>query len=137
VNLKALLVCDDVRIEADGTLTLIGVFNERLIAPPGDGPIVAAHLAVVVVIAGLTGADSVGFALRIHHVEEERPVLGALVAETHAPAHDEHNFVTSHTPMIFPYPGPYEIIADVEAGGQRAAYRYRFHVERRPRPNDP
>jgi hypothetical protein len=39
--------------------------------------------------------------------------------------------------MIFPYPGPYEIITDVEAGDQRAAYRYRVHVERRARPNDP
>ena len=61
MKLKAMLVCEDVRFEAAGTVTLVGVFNERLIAPPRDGPIQLARFAFLAVIGGLCGVEEIAF----------------------------------------------------------------------------
>lgn len=133
VYLKAMLVCDDVRVELGGTLTLVGVHNERLIvaAPSDDGPIRVAKLMFVAIVGGLSGVDSVGFRQRIREMSEVSLGTGPMQMEPHDPRADEHNFVFGDAPMVFPGLGIYEVALDVEAAGRRATYTCKFTVERR------
>jgi hypothetical protein len=130
--LKAMLVCDDVRVELGGTLTLVGVHNERLIATAGggdDGPIRVAKLMFVVIVGGLSGMERVGFRQRMREVNELELGPGPMAYERHDPRADEHNFVFGDAPMAFPVASRYEVAVDVEAGGQKATYAVRFAVE--------
>ena len=127
-----MLVCDDVRVELGGTLTLVGVHNERLIvAAPEDGPIRVAKLMFVAIVGGLSGIDSVGFSQRIRELSDASLGTGPMQLEAHDPRADEHNFVFGDAPMVFPGLGIYEVALDVEAAGRRATYTYKFTVERR------
>lgn len=130
MKLKALLLCDDIRFEIGGTVTLVGVYNERLVAPPGEGAIEIPRLSFLAMIGGLRGVERIGFRQWIRLVEdpplEDRP----LAFEPHNPASDEHNFVFSEIPMVFPGPGTYEVALDVQVGDARQSFRYQFQVER-------
>jgi hypothetical protein len=131
VILRALLICEDVRLEVDGTLTLIGVHNDRLrVRAPDDGPIVIEHLAFLVVIGGLQGIERIGFRQRVRGVEDTRPAETALSYEAHDPTASEHNFVFGHAPMVLPDAGSYDVIVEIEAAMQVTTYRHRFRVER-------
>jgi hypothetical protein len=130
VKLKAMLVCEDVRFEMAGTVTLVGVFNERLIAPPGEGPIQLARFAFLAVIGGLRGVDQIAFRQWIRLGDEE-PGDGPMTIEPHDPQSDEHNFVFSQAPMVFPDVGTYEVAIDLAIGARTAKYRYPFTVMRR------
>jgi hypothetical protein len=131
LNLRALLVCEDVRVEVDGTLTLIGVRNDRLrVRAQEPGPIVLDHLSFLLVVGGLTGVERIGFRERIRHVNDDRPAEQPLAYEAHNPTTDEHNFVFGHSPMVFPDDGRYEVIVDVETALETTTYRHRFGVER-------
>ena len=125
-----MLVCDDVRVELGGTITLVGVHNERLIGPPGDGPIRLAKLMFVAVVGGLEGIDRVGFRQRIRELSEVSLGGAPMQYEPHEPHADEHNFVFGDAPMVFPGVGTYEVVLEIEAAGERASYVLRFKVER-------
>ena len=125
-----MLVCDDVRVELGGTITLVGVHNERLLVPPGDGAVRLPKLAFVVIVGGLEGTERVGFRQRIRETSELSMQAGELQYEPHDPRADEHNFVFGDAPMMFPGPGAYEVVVDIEADRQRATYTCRFKVER-------
>jgi hypothetical protein len=129
MKLKALLLCEDIRLEVGGTVTLVGVFNERLIAPPGQGAIEVAKLSCLAVLGGLRGVEEIKYRHWIRIGNAEVPP-GELVTERHAPANDEHNFVFTESPMVFPQVGAYEVGLDVEVAGERQGYRYQFTVER-------
>jgi hypothetical protein len=131
MQLKAVLLCEDVRIEVDGTLTLIGVYNERLIAPPGNGPIEIPRLAVLAVIRQLTGIQRIGVRHRIRQVDDTRLAEHPLAYEPHDPAADEHNFVFAHAPMRFAEPGAHELVLDLETEQLAVTHRYRFILQRR------
>lgn len=131
MKLKAILICEDVRFEVGGTVTLVGVLNERLVVEPGEGTVVLPKLACLAVIGGLRGVERLGFRQWIR-IEEDDPEIRALAYEPHDPALDEHNFVFTQSPMVFPDAGNYEIALDLEIAGRRHAYRYPFRVERRP-----
>ena len=130
MNLRALLLCDDVRVEVDNTLTLIGVRNDRLLvrAPP-SGPIVLEHLAFLVVVSGLTGYDRVGFRAEVRDVASTSPTEPPMSYESHHPGADEHNFIFSYQPMVFAGIGIYEIVVDLKLGMQTVTYRHRFRLD--------
>jgi len=131
MHLRALLICEDVRLEVDGTLSLIGVRNDRLRSrAPQTGPLILDHLAFLVVVGGLTGFDRIGFRERVRRVEDDHPAEQPVKYEAHDPSTDEHNFVFGHAPMVFPEDGSYEVIVEVEVAMQTATYRHRFTVER-------
>jgi hypothetical protein len=134
MRLKAMLICDDVRVEVGGTLSLIGVCNERLIVDrglAGEDEIELPRLVFFAVISDLTGVEQIGFRQRIRRIEDSDPDPLPLGFEPHDPAADEHNFVLSQTPMMFPGAGGYEVILDVDARGETVTYRYRFQLLRR------
>src|SRR5688572_25506950 len=113
-----MLVCDDVRVELGGTMTLVGVYNERLIAPPGQGPIRLPKLMFVAIVGGLEGVETVTFRQRMREVSTDVGD-GPPQRERHDPHADEHNFVFGDAPMLFPGPGVYEVALDVEAADKR------------------
>lgn len=130
VKLKALLLCEDVRFELAGTVTLVGVFNERVFAPPGEGPIQFARLAFVAVIGGLRGVEEISFRQWIRLAEDEGE-LPPMTIQRHDPEADEHSFVFSQSPMVFPEQGTYEVAIDLAVGARTVGYRYPFAVHRR------
>ena len=125
-----MLVCDDVRVEVGGTLTLVGVHNDRLLATPGEGPIRLTKLMFVAIVGGLEGISQVGFRQRIRETSEVDLGAAAMVQEPHNPQTDEHNFIFGDAPMVFPGPGTYEVVLDIEAAGKRESYAMRFKVLR-------
>lgn len=126
-----MLICDDVRIEVGGTLSLIGVVNERLTVDSGEGEIELPRLVFFAVVAGLKGAERVGFRQRLRRTDDRDPEPLPLTFERHDPDADEHNFVLSQAPMFFPGPGTYEVILDVDVRGAMVTYRYPFQISRR------
>lgn len=130
MKLKALLLCEDVRFEVGGTFTLVGVLGERIQVSAGDDAIVIPKLAFIAVIGGLRGVEGILFRQWIRTTDAD---LSAeeLRLEPHDPDTDEHNFVFSQSPAVFPGEGTYEIGIDLEVGQRRATYRYTFSIARR------
>ncbi len=131
MKLKALLLCEDVRFEAAGTVTLVGVFNERITVSAEEGQIALPRLAFLAVIGGLKGVERIGFRQWIRFEDEDPEDERPLRYEPHDPALDEHNFVLTEQPMLFPDAGTYEVAIDVEVDGRMQGYRYPFVLERR------
>lgn len=131
MNLKALLVCDDIRVEVAGKLTAVGIYNERLVVGPGEGPVFMPKLAILVVVAGLTGARQISCRHRILRVGDvfEAPPRPFETHE-HAGAYDEHNFIFAHSPMHFPAAGDYTVVVEVRTEAESAVYNYPFKLER-------
>lgn len=125
--LRAVLLCDDVRVEVDGTLTILGMYNERLIAPASSGPVELARLVVLVVIAGLTGAHEIAVRYRITPAGAVPPPQLPYLRERHDPAADEHNVIFALGPLGFGGPGAYDLVVELEGATTR---RYRFSVTR-------
>ena len=124
------MICEDVRFQLGGTLSLVGVVNERIIAPEGEGPIAIPKLACFAVVSGLRGIERLEFRQWLR--EASGRVDGpAQTSERHEALSDEHNFVFAMSPMVFPGPGAYEMGLEVEAGGERVQYTIGFVVERR------
>lgn len=128
MKLKALLLCEDVRFETSGTFSVIGVLGERVLVSGDDGPVVFAKLACLAVLGGLRGVTQIAFRQWVR--DDDTEPTGELAIEPHDPDADEHNFLWTRSPMVFPAPGTYEIGIDVETAGRRATYRYPFAIER-------
>lgn len=130
MKLKALLLCEDIRFEMGGTFTLVGVLGERITVSEGPDPIVMPRLAFLAVVGGLKGVEAIRFRQWIRTTNDELPIE-ELTTEPHDPETDEHNFVFSESPAVFPGEGTYEIGIDLEVGQRRATYRYAFSIVRR------
>lgn len=128
MKLKALLLCEDVRFERSGTFSVIGVLGERITVSSDTLDIVFPKLAFLAVLGGLRGVEQLAFRQWIRIDEDEEP--GEMRLESHDPEADEHNFLFTRSPMMFPGEGTYEIGISIEADGRRATYRYPFAIRR-------
>jgi hypothetical protein len=126
MHVKATLICEDVRLEVAGTLTLVGVYNEKLVAPQSDGPLHLPRIVFVVVVAGLRGVDRVSYREHIQGVGEQAPPPAEWKLETHHVDADEHNFVFGPAALTVPSAGEYELVFDLQARGETIEHRYRF-----------
>ncbi len=132
-----MLLCEDARFEIGGMVTLVGVHNERIVVrrpadAADDEPLVLPRLAFVAVIAGLRGVEQIAFRHRLARVGDRPREMAAMAFEPHDPAADEHNFVVSEAPMLFPEPGRYEVALDLDARGELVTYTYQFELVVRP-----
>ena len=127
---KAILICEDVRLELNGTMTLVGVHSERLMAPRGKGPMQVPQLRFVTIVGGLRGAEALKYRQHLRPAAERERPDQPFLDEKHDGAADEHNFVFGEGAIAFPGEGEYEFVTEVEAGGQRKAFRYRFQIVR-------
>jgi hypothetical protein len=131
--LRALIICDDIRLEAGGTVSLIGVYADRIFVPPGDGEILLPRLATYTVVAGLSDVPEISWRqwLSAEGVEQGPPVASS--RDAHDPRTDEHRIVNIMTPLALPGPGRYRLATEVETRRERKTIDHYFLVERLPR----
>ena len=128
--LRALLLCNDVRFEVGGTMTLVGVFTDRIVVEPGDGPLVIPRLAIYSVIAGLTGITEIAWRQtlsEVGHVPGGPLVEGS---EHHDREADEHRLVNILSPLALPGPGRYQLAIDLATRHERSTIEHCFVIER-------
>lgn len=129
--LKALFLCDDVRVELGDTISAVGILAERVVV--GPGPIVLAKLSCVGVIRGLRGVDELRYRLRLGPATETSAAAApAMGVESHAPDRDEHTFYFVRSPVTFDHPGTYRLVLEVEAAGERAQFECPLELVRGP-----
>jgi hypothetical protein len=130
--LRALIACDDVRLELGGTVSLIGVYADRIVVPPGDGEIVLPRLAIYTVVAGLAGATELAWRqwLSAGDTEPEAPIAEG--RDPHDPGADEHRIVNLLAPLALPGPGRYRLTIELETRRERKTIDHTLVVERLP-----
>lgn len=91
--IRALIVCDDIRLEAGGTVSLVGVYSDTIFVPPGDGVIVFPRLSTYTIVAGLRDVAEISWrqSLTPEDVEPGAPIAGG--RDPHDPSSDEHRIV--------------------------------------------
>lgn len=132
--LRALLLCDDVRFELTGQMTLVGVHGERLVLPPApepDAPIVLQRAVVVAVLGGLVGQSRISWRLGLAPEEADAPVEPARASvDAHDPRRFEHVLVSLHAPLVIGAPGRYRFALDVSVPGESHSFALPFEVVR-------
>jgi hypothetical protein len=130
VWVRALVLCEDVRLEVGGTMTLVGVYADRIVVAPGAGELVLSRLAIYSVVAGLTGASDVAWRLTLGHADRE---LGDVIAhgnERHDSDADEHRIVNIVSPLWLPGSGQYRLACDFETTRARRTVEHHIVIER-------
>ena len=134
VWVRALVLCEDVRFELGGTMTLVGVLADRIVVGGDDGELVIPRLAIYSVVAGLTGATELSWR---HVLSAEGSEPGELIAhgaERHDGAFDEHRVVNLVSPLVLPGPGRYRLASEFETARARRSIDYHIVIERAPPP---
>lgn len=126
---RAFVVCDDVRLEVGGTMTLVGVLSDRIVL--GAAPdtitdasgIVLPRVAIYSIVAGLTGANEIAFKITL-----DGQVISA-GHEVHDGAFDEHRLISFVGPIKFAATGG-QLALEVEAAATRTQIEHRIEFER-------
>jgi len=126
--IRAFVMCDDVRLEVGGTMTLVGVFADRIVLGAAsselaaDSDVVLPRVAIYSVVAGLTGADELVFRLTL----DGEPLSTG--TEAHDPGFDEHRLISFVGPIKLPATGG-RLALEVSAATRRAAVEHRVAFE--------
>ena len=126
---RALVVCDDVRLELGGTVSLIGVYADRIAVAPGDGDIVLGRLAIYTIVAGLTGVHELAWRTSLIPDGADPGAPLAESREVHDAGYDEHRIVSMLSPITF-REGRYRLALELETKREKRTLEYRFLVER-------
>jgi len=126
---RALVVCDDVRLELGGTVSLIGVYADRITVAPGDGDIVLGRLAIYTIVAGLTGVHELAWRTTLISDGADPGAPLAEGRDLHDATYDEHRIVSMLSPVTL-REGRYRIALELETKREKRTLEYRFQVER-------
>ena len=127
--IRALVVCDDIRLEVGGTMTLVGVLADRIVVGPTAGEIAEAsdivlpRAAVYSVVAGLAGTTELVWKLTL----DGRSIAGG--TEVHEPTFDEHRLISFVGPLRIAASGGV-VALEVSAAATTANVQHRIAVER-------
>lgn len=132
VWIRALLLCEDIRLEVGGTMTLVGVFADRIVVEPGAGELVLPRLAIYGVVAGLTGVTELSWRQTLTEADRDPGPPLAQGREPHDAESDEHRIVSIVTPLVLPSDGRYRLAMDIETARARRSLEHHFIVERAP-----
>lgn len=91
---RALLLCDDVRLEMGKTFTAVGIHSEQIYVDATDGPITLPRLVVLAIVAGLSGQDRLLWRQTLTTVGGEPAQRDRMRSEPHDPASDEHHLIS-------------------------------------------
>jgi len=128
-SIRALVVCDDIRLEVGGTMTLVGVLADRIVVGPTAEQIAEAsgivlpRAAVYSVVAGLAGATELVWKLLL----DGQPIAGG--TEVHEPSFDEHRLISFVGPLRLAATGSV-VALEVSAAATTANITHRIAVER-------
>jgi hypothetical protein len=129
--LRSLLLCDDVRFELGGTVSLVGVYADHIVVGiEGEADMIELRqLAIHCVIAGLRDCKKLEWRQILLGEDVEPAVLGE-GTDAHDPTEDEHRLVNLLAPFQVPGPGTYRIVVELESGRERRSIEHRFTVEK-------
>jgi hypothetical protein len=130
VWIRALLLCEDVRFEVGGTMTLIGVFADRIVVEPGSGELVLPRLAIYGVVAGLGGVTELSWRQTLTEDGKQPGPPLAQGRERHDSDSDEHRIVSLVSQLVLPAAGRYRLALDVETPRARRSIEHHFVIER-------
>jgi hypothetical protein len=126
---RALVVCDDIRLEAGGTMTLVGVLADRIVVGATAGEIaessdiVLPRAAVYGVVAGIAGATELTWKLTL----DGEPIASG--TDPHDPSFDEHRLVSFVGPLRLPAAGGL-VGLEVNVAATTTSVSHRINVER-------
>lgn len=126
---RALVLCDDVRFELGGTMTLVGVLADRVAVPPHDGTIVLPRLAIYTHVAGLSGATELAWRMSLTAGGGPAGEPIAAGQEVHDGTADEHRLVHIASPLALPGAGRYRLTIELDANGERRLVDHDFTIE--------
>lgn len=129
VWVRALILCDDVRLELGGTMTLVGVYADRVVVTPSDGALVIPRLAIYGVVAGLAGATELAWRHTLSEAGREPGQVIAHGRERHDPDADEHRVIHIVSPLVLPGPGRYKLAVDFETARARRTVEHHVQIE--------
>lgn len=117
MKLDDFIVCEDVRLEVSGLMTLVGFFAAALRIPtPGN-----LKLSFVMVMSEMKGIDR--FLLQIEtRLGKETLYRSGVLECKRDPAVDSHTIVHTINPFQAPRPGKFDLRVTVEAAGQTHAF---------------
>jgi hypothetical protein len=130
VWIRALLLCEDVRFELGDTMTLVGVFADRIVVEPGAGELVLPRFAIYGVVAGLTGVTELSWRQTLTLDGEPSGSPLGQGRERHDAACDEHRIVNLVSPLVLPGAGRYRLAVEIETTRARRSLEHHFVVER-------
>jgi hypothetical protein len=132
---RAILVCDDLRQEVGNKWSAVGMYNDMIGFPAGQGPVGLPKLAVMFVVAGLAGTDELRFRYTMSFTPSAAPMMPAIpplqVVRRPQPEIDEHNFMFQMMPAVFPGAGTLQIALELEVEeGDLQRFEHRIRVVR-------
>jgi hypothetical protein len=123
-------MCEDVRFEHGGMMTLVGVFADRLIVGASEDrtELVLPRMAFYTVVAGLTGVSEISWRQTLGiNGASPAPVLVEGI-EPHDPTSDEHRFVHFVSPLVLPGAGRYRLGVEIKTALERHVVDHEFEV---------
>ena len=97
---RAVLVCDDVRQEVGNKFSAIGMYNDIIGFPAGQGPMGLPKLAFLFVLTGLAGVEEFRFrySVSFNPSPTTPPVVPLQVMRRPQPELSEHTFMFQDDP---------------------------------------
>lgn len=129
MKLEDFIVCEDVRLEVSGLMTLVGFFAAALRIPtPGN-----LKLSFVMVMSEMKGLDRFLLQIETRLGKEVMNKSGVLECRRDATV-DSHTIVHTINPFQAPRPGKFELRVTVEAAGQTHAFSKYIMIDIGPQP---
>src|SRR5262245_12008158 len=128
LSARAAFFCDDVRYEHGNKISAIGVYNDLMSFPPGEGPMILPKLAVVFMVKGLMGRAEVQ--VRFWTTLGNAPIPPVPHTVSRNASTDEHNFVFQIAPAVFPKAGSVSATLEVIEEEQPVEFTCGIRVER-------
>jgi hypothetical protein len=127
---RAIIICDDIRYEVGNKLTLVGVYNETIGFPPGEGAFGIPKLAALFMMTGLRGQHEVKYRSYFKGTSLSTPVPPMRAMPRPQPDLDEHNFILQLVPAMFNAPGKLTVVLEVEISGATRSFEHSVSVIR-------
>ena len=127
-NLEALLICEDVRFELSGQITLVGLIHSSEVQVLRNRP--SDTLCVVVLLSGMEGIEQLSHAVGVFSVKDDPSKLPEPSFPTkRQPESDRHTIAHRLGGILFPEPGEYLIKVVVTTGDTVSTFTRKLQVE--------
>lgn len=129
MKVEDFLICEDVRLEVSGLMTLVGYFAGALRIPNPGG----LKLSFVMVIDGMMGVDRFLLMVETRLGKEVLSKTGVIECRRQASV-DSHTIVHAINPFPAPRPGKYEVRVTLETSTKTETFTKSFAIDIAPQP---
>lgn len=127
MKLEEFILCEDVRLEVSGLMTLVGYFAGALRIPMPGG----LKLSFVMVVDGMYGIDRFLLMVETRLGKETLSKTGVIECKRQ-PTVDSHTIVHTINPFPAPRPGKYEVRVTIEASAKTETFSKSFALDINP-----